>query len=97
MHSAELKDILRIDFLITQNCNYRCEYCSQSKKYATNRQDEATDETIGAFLDFLEGLDRPFEVTISGGEPFCHKKFFYLVEEIIKRNGNISVFSNFSF
>lgn len=86
-----------VDFLITQKCNYRCEYCSQSKKFTKGVLQEADDETISAFLKFLNTLPKDFEITISGGEPFCHQKFFYLVEEIIKRGFKISVVSNFSF
>ena len=43
-----------IDFLITQNCNYRCFYCSQSKKFITGNFEEADDDTINGFLNFLE-------------------------------------------
>lgn len=86
-----------IDFLITQKCNYRCEYCSQSKQLTEGRQEEADDATVNAFLKFLETLPRVFEITISGGEPLCHKKFFYFVEEIVRLGFKISVVSNFSF
>lgn len=86
-----------IDFLITQNCNYRCEYCSQSKKFAKGNFESASDETIFAFLNLLNQLPKDYEITISGGEPFCHNKFLYLVEEIIKKGFKISIVSNFSF
>lgn len=86
-----------IDFLITQNCNYRCEYCSQSKKFVEGNFEEADDKTINAFLNFLDTLEKPYEITISGGEPLIHKKFFYLIEEIIKKGHKVSVVSNFSY
>lgn len=86
-----------IDFLITQNCNYRCFYCSQSKKFITGSFEEANDDTINGFLNFLEKIEKPYEITISGGEPLVHKKFFYLIEEIIKRGHKVSIVSNFSF
>jgi len=84
-----------IDFLITQKCNYRCPYCSQSKGF-TKSLDEADDSVISAFLKFISNLPRDFEITISGGEPLLHSKFFYLIEEINRLGFKISVVSNFS-
>ena len=85
-----------IDFLITQKCNYRCPYCSQSKGFSTNFE-EASDKTIFAFLEFISKLSREYEVTISGGEPLTHSKFFYLIEELKKLDFKVSVVSNFSY
>lgn len=85
-----------VDFLITQKCNYRCEYCSQSKKYSKNLN-HASDEVIEAFLRFLKTLDSSFEITISGGEPLCHPRFYEVLEEIKRQNLKLSVISNFSF
>lgn len=85
-----------VDFLITQKCNYRCEYCSQSKKFYTNTK-AASDETIEAFLSFIKTLDKTFEITISGGEPLTHPRFFDVIEEIKKQNLKLTVISNFSY
>lgn len=85
-----------IDFLITQKCNYRCPYCSQSKGYSKNLE-EADDSVISAFLKFLNEIPRDFEITISGGEPLTHKKFFYLIEELKKLGFMVSIVSNFSY
>jgi len=85
-----------IDFLITQRCNYRCEYCSQSKKFSKHTA-HSSSETISAFLKFIKTLDKDFEITISGGEPLCHPRFFEVIEEIKKQGLKLSVISNFSF
>lgn len=85
-----------IDFLITQKCNYRCPYCSQSKGYVKSLE-EADDKVISSFLKFISGLPRDFEITISGGEPLLHKQFLYLIEEINRLGFKVSVVSNFSF
>lgn len=84
-----------IDFLITQKCNYKCPYCSQSKGYFKNFE-QADDEVIEAFLKFINTLSRDFEITISGGEPLTHKKFFYLIEKIKDLGFKLSIVSNFS-
>ena len=86
-----------IDFLITQNCNYRCPYCSQSKKFVKGDLENASDSVLEAFLSFLDRIDKSFEITISGGEPLCHPKFFDFAEKIVKKGFNISVVSNFSY
>ena len=85
-----------IDFLITQKCNYRCEYCSQSKKFYKNTH-SADDKTIDAFLKFIKKLDKNFEITISGGEPLVHPRFYEVIEEIKKCGLKLTVISNFSF
>lgn len=85
-----------VDFLITQKCNYRCEYCSQSKKFYKNTL-HSNDETIEAFLKFIKTLDKNFEITISGGEPLCHPRFFEVIKEIKNQDLKLSVISNFSY
>lgn len=85
-----------IDFLITQKCNYRCAYCSQSKKFYKGAK-AANDKTIEAFLNFIKTIDKSFEITISGGEPLTHPRFYEVIEEIKKQNLKLTVISNFSF
>ena len=71
-----------IDFLITQNCNYRCFYCSQSKKFVTGNFEEANDDTINGFLNFLEKIEKPYEITISGGEPLVQDTLGAAMDEV---------------
>ncbi len=85
-----------IDFLITQNCNYRCPYCSQSKGY-TGKLQSADKKVIDSFINFLSKLDCEYEVTISGGEPLMHPDFFDIIERINQTGHRVSVVSNFSF
>lgn len=85
-----------IDFLITQKCNYRCSYCSQSKKFYKDTKD-ADNKTIDAFLKFIKTLDKDFEITISGGEPLCHPRFFEVIEAIKAAGLKLTVISNFSY
>ena len=85
-----------IDFLITQRCNYRCRYCSQSKGFAQNLKD-ADKDTIESFLSFLDKIPNDFEITITGGEPLLAKEFFPLIKKLKEKNFNFSVVTNFSF
>ncbi len=85
-----------IDFLITQRCNYRCRYCSQSKGFAQNLKD-ADKDTIESFLSFLDKIPNDFEITITGSEPLLAKEFFPLIKKLKEKNFNFSVVTNFSF
>ena len=87
------------DFLITQNCNYRCFYCSQSKKFHKGEFEEAKEETINSILNFIDENNKKFdfEITVSGGEPLTHPRFFDFLIELKKRNVSVSIVSNFSF
>ena len=87
------------DFLITQNCNYRCPYCSQSKKFHKGIFEQASIETINSVLNFIDKNSNKFnfEITVSGGEPLVHPEFFNFLMELKKRNPAVSIVSNFSF
>lgn len=84
-----------IDFIITQKCTYRCEYCSQSKVQQNNYK-EASKETIENFLKFLDKIEKDFEITITGGEAILHKDFYYLIKEVKNKGFNINLITNLS-
>ncbi len=85
-----------IDFIITQNCTYKCAYCSQSKNETTDKQ-SADKKTINSFLNFLTKIDNDFEITLTGGEAILHPDFYYLIKEIKNLNFKINLISNLSF
>lgn len=85
-----------LDFIITQNCTYRCKYCSQSKN-ETHNFNSATRETIDNFLKLLDEISCDYEITITGGEALLHPEFFNLIQEVKNRNFKLSLITNFSF
>ena len=85
-----------IDFIITQKCTYRCKYCSQSKTEIKN-QNHATNETIEAFYNLLDQIEKDFEITITGGEAILHPKFYEIISNIKEKEFKINLISNFSF
>jgi len=85
-----------IDFIITQNCTYSCEYCSQSKRQ-TKTKEYAKRNTIEAFYRFIEQIDRDFEITITGGEAILHPDFFEIIEKASNFGFKINLITNFSF
>ncbi len=85
-----------IDFLITQKCTFKCEYCSQSKRWHKHL-DSANDEIIESFFRLLNTIDKDFEITLSGGEALLHPRFFEIIQTTKERGFKINLISNFSF
>lgn len=77
-------------------CNYRCSYCTQ--RFLDDRKRWAHD--VPAFLDAFGALPAasgvPWEVKLSGGEPFMHPGFNDVVRGLKDRGLFVSVVTNFS-
>lgn len=77
-------------------CNYRCSYCTQ--RFLDDRKRWAQD--IPAFLESFGALPSstgvPWEVKLSGGEPFLHPRFVDVVAGLVARDLTVSVVTNFS-
>lgn len=77
-------------------CNYRCSYCTQ--RFLDDRKRWAKD--VPAFLDAFGTLPAitgvPWEVKLSGGEPFLHPDFVDVVGGLAARGLFVSVVTNFS-
>jgi MoaA/NifB/PqqE/SkfB family radical SAM enzyme len=77
-------------------CNYRCSYCTQ--RFLDDRHRWAND--VPAFLNAFGALPQtsgvPWEVKLSGGEPFLHPGFVDVVRGLADRDLSVSVVTNFS-
>ena len=73
-------------------CNYRCSYCTQRFKEDRGRWARDTPRFLAAFAR-LEG---PWELKLSGGEPFVHPTFAQLVAGISELGHRVSVVTNFA-
>ena len=85
-----------IDFIITQKCTYKCAYCSQSKAQ-TSVLNDADENTINAFLNLLDKIDKDFEITLTGGEALLHPDFFDLAQKVKSKGFKINLITNLSF
>jgi len=85
-----------IDFIITRKCTYKCVYCSQNKEFEDEKK-SAAKSTIDAFLNFLDKIDNSYIITITGGEAILHPDFYYLINEIKKKDFKINLITNLSF
>lgn len=65
-----------MEWQVAGACNYDCSYCIQSK---ANRVGHPTDAMVDGFLRFFAALPprgaRPWEIKMSGGEPFAFRGF----------------------
>lgn len=73
-----------LNWMITGKCNYNCLHCFNASDNSPLMSEFALQEAI-ELLDEAEkcGIHA---FTITGGEPFCHKNFFEILEEIYKRH-----------
>jgi SynChlorMet cassette radical SAM/SPASM protein ScmE len=81
-----------LDILITSRCNLRCTYCS----HFTGAGDVSQDLPKEEWLQFFEELNRcaVMNVTVGGGEPFCHKDLPELIEGIVRNRMRFNILSN---
>lgn len=61
-----------IEWQVCGACNYDCSYCIQKK---SSRTGHPSDAEVARFLEFFRGLDRAWEVKMTGGEPFAFRPF----------------------
>ncbi len=84
-----------IEWQVAGHCNYDCSYCIQKR---ATRVGEPSVEAVEGFLGFFERLPRPFEVKITGGEPFAFRAFMdRVVPGLVTRTPHpLSVLTNLS-
>ena len=84
-----------VEWQVNGACNYDCTYCIQSRKRRVGIPDNArVDAVIGAFAK----LPGPWEIKMSGGEPFANPGFVrHIIPSLVQRTAHrISVLTNFS-
>jgi organic radical activating enzyme len=88
------ENIKAINFRITDKCNYKCEYCFQGIKENPNLP-SANDLVINKFMKILPKIKNA-SITIVGGEPSIHPRFYEVAKEIVKNNHKLCIITNFS-
>lgn len=64
--------------MVTNACNLRCPYCCEATETRPGPRFMSLD-TAGRAARLLSRHDRPANVTITGGEPFCHPDIFAIL------------------
>lgn len=81
-----------VSWNMNTSCNYRCTYCTQ--RFLDDRGRWARD--VPRFLDAFARLPGPWEIKLSGGEPFVHPDFIDVVVGLRTIFRRVSVVTNFS-
>lgn len=81
-----------VSWNINTACNYRCTYCTQRFKEDRARWSQDTPR----FLEAFARLPGPWEIKLSGGEPFVHPTLTEIVTGLAGQERHISVVTNFS-
>jgi MoaA/NifB/PqqE/SkfB family radical SAM enzyme len=86
-----------VSWNMNTTCNYRCSYCTQ--RFLDDRTRWASDvpRFVDAFASLPEHTGVPWEIKLSGGEPFAHPRFLDVVSGLTARGLRVSVVTNFSF
>lgn len=81
-----------VSWNVTTACNRHCSYCTQRHKPDRGRAPLAAALFVAAFAR----LPEPFEIKLSGGEPFVHPEFDAIVAGLAGLGHRISVVTNFT-
>ncbi len=79
-----MADTFHIQWHITDNCNLRCKHCYQD--YFSSVKDLPIEKLAKIFLnicEFLKIKNKKLVIDITGGEPFLHKNFWELMNQIL--------------
>jgi len=88
----------RITVILTHECNQRCEFCFDAsnilcKSTNSNISLNTIDQTIDLIKRSFDDISS-FNITLSGGEPTIHPKFFEIVKRFSEAGFPITILSN---
>ena len=99
VYNPQPKDVLRLEFMIGNTCNYSCWYCFEGSHEGTHRWTNDLDQLVANFVHLFDRYKaigkRKLELHIVGGEPTLWPQLGEFVEEIRKQiPAHISISSN---
>lgn len=74
---------------VTHDCNLECDYCIRQGV----RQKSPNSETMATFLGNLP-VERPFRLTMTGGEPFVRKDIYNVIDFASRQPWTLGIISN---
>jgi organic radical activating enzyme len=83
----------RISLILTNRCNFNCEYCISRPRPGTHK-DLPTEDAMAA-IDFAKG--KGVTVRFTGGEPTLHKDFYKIVQHAIANGLPVEILTNGTF
>lgn len=78
---------------ITHLCNLRCLHCYQ-EDYAAHMEPEMMERVLEKYERYLDFLELPGQINLTGGEPLLHPRFFELASTIRAHGHRLAVLTN---
>lgn len=78
---------------ITHLCNLRCVHCYQ-EDYGAHMAPDMIDRVLEKYERYLQLLELPGQINLTGGEPLLHPQFFELAARIRKKGHRLAVLTN---
>jgi MoaA/NifB/PqqE/SkfB family radical SAM enzyme len=91
--SGALGAPLYLAWQLTNECNFACLHCIEESGPGRAFKDEMSDQQVFAVLQQAIDLDVPY-ISLSGGEPMVHPRFFDLVEYAGARGAQLKIETN---
>jgi MoaA/NifB/PqqE/SkfB family radical SAM enzyme len=91
--SGDLGAPLYIAWQVTNECNLACLHCIEESGPGKAFHDELSDEQVFGILAQAMDLEIPY-ISLSGGEPMVHPRFFDMVAYVCGRNGQLKIETN---
>ena len=87
-----------VEWEVTLDCNYTCEYCVHSRNSALPEPIayEKDEDKIYAFIEQLKSDYPDDELFLFGGEPFAHPKFAKIIDKLNEVDMKYIIQTNFS-
>jgi len=87
---------LYVAWQLTNECNFACLHCIEESGPNKAFKDELDDDQVMEVMRQAVDLDVPY-ISLSGGEPMVHPKFFDLVEYAASRGAQLKIETNGQF
>ena len=88
-----LSETFTLQWHITQSCDLHCRHCYDRSDRETLRFSDAI-RILDDFYDFCEQMGVVGKVSLSGGNPFLHPRFYDIYREAIERGFTVAVLGN---
>ena len=88
-----------INFILTEKCNYSCDYCMQEGMVSKRKKSldiNASDKLVDEFKELIQKLTGKWQIRLIGGEPMLHPRFYEIAEFITDYGHSVVITTNFS-
>lgn len=89
---------LRLEWHITNWCNYKCSYCTVLNNITNDFTKDANNRNYNFVISRLKLIDKPWSICLTGGETTLHPKLFDILDKLIEIPllNKVWVFTNLS-